>query len=107
MTSPPPLERPAAHRRPHATSTSKAGAASRTSRRGSSRNPDLSGADRRYGPGPWQPRSRPEFRVGIVTVGGEEGRRLDVVQAAAIKEVLEWLHAERPRRRAPPPPGAE
>jgi hypothetical protein len=33
--------------------------------------------------------------VEIVLLGGEEGRRLDALQAAAIKEVLGWLHTQR------------
>jgi hypothetical protein len=37
----------------------------------------------------------PGWSVEIVLLGGEEGRRLDVLQAAAIKEVLGWLHTQR------------
>jgi hypothetical protein len=33
--------------------------------------------------------------VEIVLLGGEEGQRLDALQAAAIKEVLGWLHSQR------------
>jgi hypothetical protein len=33
--------------------------------------------------------------VEIVLLGGEEGRRLDALQAAAIKEVLGWLLTRR------------
>jgi hypothetical protein len=40
-----------------------------------------------------------------VLATGDEGRRLDAVQADAIKEVLAWLHAQHHRRRpAPTPP---
>jgi hypothetical protein len=37
----------------------------------------------------------PGWSVEIVLLGGEEGRRLDALQAAAIKEVLGWLHTQR------------
>jgi hypothetical protein len=37
----------------------------------------------------------PGWSVEIVLLGGEEGRRLDALQAAAIKEVLGWLHTRR------------
>jgi hypothetical protein len=103
-SSQPGVERPAAPARPHGTPPAHAATTGRAGRHGHAPNPDLPRADRRYGPGSCRPRSRPAFRVEIVTVGGEEGRRLDEVQAAAIREVLEWLHAERPSRRAPAPP---
>jgi len=37
----------------------------------------------------------PGWSVEIMLLGGEEGRRLDALQAAAIKEVLGWLHTQR------------
>ncbi len=51
------------------------------------RHPQRSGA-RAGGP-------PPGWSVEIVLLGGEEGRRLDALQAAAIKEVLGWLHTQR------------
>jgi hypothetical protein len=51
------------------------------------RHPQRSGA-RAGGP-------PPGWSVEIVLLGGEEGRRLDALQAAAIKEVLGWLHTRR------------
>jgi hypothetical protein len=42
--------------------------------------------------------------VEIVLLGGEEGRRLDALQAAAITEVLGWLHTQRRRQPTNPTP---
>jgi hypothetical protein len=46
----------------------------------------------------------PGWSVEIVLLGGEEGRRLDALQAAAIKEVLGWLHTQRQRQATNPTP---
>jgi hypothetical protein len=46
----------------------------------------------------------PGWSVEIVLLGGEEGRRLDALQAAAIKEVLGWLHTQRQRQPTNPTP---
>jgi hypothetical protein len=61
-----------------------------------SRHPQRSGA-RAGGP-------PPGWSVEIVLLGGEEGRRLDALQAAAIKEVLGWLHSQRQRQATNPTP---
>jgi hypothetical protein len=60
------------------------------------RHPQRSGA-RTGGP-------PPGWSVEIVLLGGEEGRRLDALQAAAIKEVLGWLHSQRQRQPTNPTP---
>jgi len=46
----------------------------------------------------------PGWSVEIVLLGGEEGRRLDAFQAAAIKEVFGWLHSQRQRQATNPTP---
>ena len=60
------------------------------------RHPQRSGA-RAGGP-------PPGWSVEIVQLGGEEGRRLDALQAAAIKEVLGWLHTQRQHQATNPTP---
>jgi hypothetical protein len=60
------------------------------------RHPQRSGA-RAVGPAPG-------WSVEVVLLGGEEGRRLDALQAAAIKEVLGWLHTQRQRQATNPTP---
>jgi len=60
------------------------------------RHPQRSGA-REGGP-------PPGWSVEIVLLGGEEGRRLDALQAAAIKEVLGWLHTQRQHQATNPTP---
>jgi hypothetical protein len=60
------------------------------------RHPQRSGA-RTGGP-------PPGWSVEVVLLGGEEGRRLDALQAAAIKEVLGWLHTQRQRQATNPTP---
>ena len=49
--------------------------------------------------------TQPRVEFDVTVVGGEAGRRLAVLQAAVILDVLTWLHEHQYEHRSGPPSG--